>query len=236
MCLSNKNWRPTQEQAISIQRLLNPSVEICALEKQPVKIAGVDVAYLRSGEECFAAMVVQDGPTGRVVDQAVVRNPVPYPYVPGLLAFREAPPLVHAFSRLRIPPDLVFVDGHGILHPRGVGLASHLGILLDLPTIGCAKGTPSRRRDLSGRPRGNRGSYDPVSLSGEPPAGVLLCTRDAHKPLYVSPGHKITLQESIHWVLQATGRYRTPEPIRQAHQLSRRARTAAESPLRGRRS
>jgi deoxyribonuclease V len=235
MCLADERWRPTQEQAISIQKWLKPLVEIRPLEGETRKIAGADVAYSRKGRDCFAAIVVLDGPVGKVIDQAVVRNPVPYPYVSGLLAFRELPPLVHAFSQLREVPDLLFVDGHGILHPRGVGLASHLGILLDIPTIGCAKGPPLQKPGPDVHPRGRRGSYNPLSLTGDRPAGAVLHTRDRHKPLYASPGHRITLQESIQWVLEATGRYRVPEPLRQAHQLAGRARHEAGSAVKGER-
>lgn len=228
MSFSNTSWRPTQEEAVAIQRALKASVEIRPLPGRPRRIGGADVAYLRDGKACFAAWVVLDGPGGKVLDRAVVRKPVPFPYIPGLLAFREAPPLVHAFSRLRTPPDLAFVDGHGILHPRGLGLASHLGILLDLPTIGCAKGIAAEKRGFAELAAATRGRHAPLSLTAGNPEGVLLCTRDRHKPLCVSPGHRITLRESIEWTLLATGRYRMPEPLRQAHQLATRARNAVE--------
>jgi deoxyribonuclease V len=177
-------------------------------------------------------MVVLEGLGGDVIDQAVVQDPVAYPYVSGLLAFRETPPLVHAYSKLTKVPELVFVDGHGILHARGVGLASHLGILLDIPTIGCAKGPPLRKPGFGDLPRGKRGTYHPLLLTGDRPAGALLHTRDQQKPLYISPGHKITLEESIQWALRATRRYRIPEPIRRAHQLASRVRRERDEAIR----
>ena len=231
--MSPEFWRPTQEQAIAIQRLLASSVKICPLPREPRKIAGADVAYSRHGQGCFAAIVISEGLGGAVIDQAVVQGPVPYPYVAGLLAFREAPPLVHAYSKLNTVPELVFVDGHGILHARGVGLASHLGIVLEIPTIGCAKGPPLRKPGFETLPGDQRGSYYPLALTGDQPTGALLRTRDLHKPLYISPGHKITLEESIQWVLRATGRYRLPEPLRRAHQLASRVRAEADSAERG---
>ncbi len=172
-------------------------------------------------------MVVLDGPCGDEIDRAVVRHTVPFPYVSGLLAFREALPLVHAFSRLGSAPDLIFVDGHGVLHPRNMGLASHLGILLDVPTIGCAKTPPLRKGTAALPAPDTRGKHEPLHIVGEQPQGVVLCTRDLHNPVYVSPGHRITLQESIDWVLQATGRCRLPEPIRRAHTLAGHTRSPA---------
>ena len=222
------NWQPTREEAVSIQRCLAPSVQIRPLPRPPRNIAGADVAYLRNEACCFAATVVLDVVTGELLDQAVVQHPEPYPYVSGLFAFREVPPLLHAFSKLREVPDLVFADGHGILHPRGIGLASHLGILLDIPTVGCAKGPPLRKSGFKDLPRGKRGTYHPFTLTGGRLAGALLHTRDFHNPLCISPGHKITLTESIHWTLETTGRYRIPEPLRRAHQLATNARRASQ--------
>ena len=228
MLLLDGTWLPTREQAISIQRTLAPSVQICPLPQRPRNIAGADVAYLRHEAYCFAATVVLDAVTGEELDQAVVRHPVSYPYVSGLLAFREVPPLLHAFSKLREVPDLVFADGHGILHPRGLGLASHLGILLGVPTIGCAKGPPLRKSGFGDLPRGKRGTYHSLALTGDRPAGVLLHTRDLSRPLCISPGHRITLKESIQWTLETTGRYRIPEPLRRAHQLATGTRRASQ--------
>ena len=208
MSVFDASWRPTLKEAIGVQRVLSEAVEIRPLSREPRTVAGADVAYLRDGKTCFAAMVVSDAITDEVLDQAVVEHSVPYPYVSGLLAFREVLPLVHAFCELRTVPELVFVDGHGTLHPRGVGLASHLGILLDIPTIGCAKGSPLRRAGFGDLPRGARGTCHPLFARGDRGRGVLLHTKGLHKPLCISPGHKITLEESIQWALRVTGRFR----------------------------
>lgn len=232
MVVFDASWRPTRNEAIAVQRSLSAAVEIRPLSRQPRTIAGADVAYSRNGQACFASMVVSDAITDQVLDQSVVKDSVPYPYVSGLLAFREVLPLVHAFCRLRVVPELVLVDGHGTLHPRGVGLASHLGILLDLPTIGCAKGPPLRPEGFGHLPRGNRGSCHALSAGSDRTRGVLLHTKALHKPLCISPGHKITLEESIQWALRLTGRFRVPEPIRRAHHLATKARLTAEGPSR----
>jgi deoxyribonuclease V len=151
------------------------------------------------------------------VEQVVARAQVRFPYVPGLLSFREIPVLLPCFERLRTPPDLVIVDGQGIAHPRRLGLAAHLGLLLDLPSIGCAK---SR---LTGHPAGElapeRGARVPLVDRGET-VGYALRTRAGTSPVFVSTGHRIGLDEAAAWVLACATRFRLPEPTRLAHQAA----------------
>ena len=159
------------------------------------------------------AIVVLNYPELRLVETKVVSSKVDFPYVPGLLSFREAPLTLAACERLTLTPDLILVDGQGIAHPRRMGLASHLGLFLDTPTIGCAKSL------LCGsykQPGDEPGSYSEVVDGGET-IGVALRTKLGTKPIYVSIGHKVDLETAIYWVLQCCRGYRLPEPCRLAH-------------------
>lgn len=183
-------------------------------------IAGTDISVgsdLPGGAPGRAAVVVLTWPNLEPVEQSVVEARVEFPYLPGLLSFREIPVLAPAFQRLRSRPDLLVADGQGIAHPRRLGLAAHLGLLLDLPAIGCAK---SR---LTGRPAaeldGERGARVSLVDRGET-VGVALRTRKDTNPVYVSTGHKVSLDAAADWVLALATRYRLPEPTRLAHQAA----------------
>lgn len=184
-----------------------------------VTTAGVDVAYGRPGKiaEAQAAAVVFDNATVSAGEQAVVRIPVHFPYVPGLLTFREAPAAVAALRALSSPPDLLLCDGHGIAHPRRCGFASHLGVALDLPSIGVAK---SRLIGTHEDPGSEPGAWTSLLHHGDV-IGACLRTKRGIKPLYVSIGHRISLTTAISLVLRLTTRYRLPEPIRLADRLSK---------------
>jgi deoxyribonuclease V len=143
---------------------------------------------------------------------------IPFRYIPGLLSFREGPILVKTFQKLKIKPDLMIYDGQGIAHPRGFGLASHLGLWLDLPSIGCAK-TPLLGEFISPGP--SQGSFELIRREGKE-VGVVLRTKDKIKPLFISPGHRIDLLTSIQIILTTCQGFRIPEPLRRAHQLSRK--------------
>jgi deoxyribonuclease V len=172
-----------------------------------------------------AAVVVLEWPSLRAVEQSIERAGVRFPYIPGLLSFRELPLVLPAFARLSIRPDLVIVDGQGIAHPRRFGIAAHLGVLLDLPAIGCAK---SR---LTGLPRGElgaeKGARVPLIDRGEC-VGYEVRSRTDVKPLYVSPGHRIGAEAAVEWVLRLTAGYRLPEPTRLAHQAAAGAAVASQ--------
>jgi deoxyribonuclease V len=188
-------------------------------------VAAADVSADRFATRLFAGVVVYDRRTKTVVDQAVIEHPARFPYVPGLLSFREAPPVLAAFGALRVTPHIVICDGQGKAHPRRIGLACHLGIWLDLPTIGCAK---SLLCGEHAEPGPARGQHRPLYHEGEI-VGSVLRTREGCKPLYLSVGHRCNLAFARRAVLELTPRYRQPEPIRLAHALVNHARIQAKS-------
>lgn len=184
-------------------------------------VAGVDVSFDRTSPMLFGAVVVLDARTLAVVDSATAQVRASFPYVPGYLAFRELPPLLAAFARLRVTPDLVVCDAHGRAHPRRFGLASFLGVALDLPSIGCAKSV------LIGEhvpPTRERGAFTPLRDCGVT-LGSALRTREGIEPVYVSVGHRICLATARRWVLRITLQHRLSEPIRAAHAESNRVRS-----------
>lgn len=187
------------------------------------RVAGLDASYW--GEMGIGAAVVMSWPALEVLEERWVVQEVSFPYIPGYLSFREVPLLEDALRGVRQPPDLLFVDGQGIAHPRGIGLASHLGVLLGMPTIGCAK------EPLVGsgeEPEDRRGAISPLRYR-ERVVGVALRTKLGVKPIYVSPGHLIDLERSWRVVLEATRGYRLPEPVRRAHLLAQRVRRLLEA-------
>lgn len=180
------------------------------------RVAGVDAHY--DAGRVWAAVVVMSLPDLVTVESALIQRPLAFPYVPGLLSFREAPAILDALHRLSGRPDLLLVDGQGLAHPRRFGLACHLGVLADVPTIGVAK---SRLVGTHQEPGIARGAWSPLIDRGET-IGAVLRTRRAVKPVFVSVGHRISLETAIDLVLRCTSRFRLPEPIREADRLSRR--------------
>ena len=180
-------------------------------------VAGADLAYLGDGSRAWAAVVLWSPADGAVVETVTVSGRPGFPYVPGYLSFREGPLLLRAFKRLRRTPDLVLFDGQGIAHPRGLGLAAHVGVLLDLPSVGCAK---SRLVGEHGEPGRRRGDWTPLVLEGRQ-VGAVVRSRDDVKPLWISPGHRIGVRQAVRWTL-ACCRMRVPEPIRLAEQIVNR--------------
>ena len=181
-------------------------------------VAGVDAGFEDRGKLTRAAVVVMRWPDLEIIEQVVAREPTSFPYVPGLLSFRELPAVLAAFERLAALPDLVLCDGQGIAHPRRFGIACHLGVLLDIPTIGVGKSRLTGQFDEPGPARGNR---SPLLDDGEI-IGLALRTRDHVRPLFVSPGHRVSLESAADWVLRCTTRYRLPEPIRAADRIASR--------------
>jgi deoxyribonuclease V len=183
-------------------------------------IAGLDAAFSRDGLECLGAVVLWDMSDRRVVEQHVGRRLLRFPYVPGLLSFREAPALLAALRRLRTTPDLLMCDGQGLAHPRRFGIACHLGVLCDLPAVGCAK---SRLVGQHEEPPQPRGASVPLRQHDEI-LGVVLRTQSGVRPVYVSVGHRIDLAGAQRIVLTCAVRYRLPEPTRLADHLAARAK------------
>ncbi len=179
----------------------------------PRFIAGVDIAVGKAGEMATGAVVILSYPEMELVETEVAHGELNLPYIPGLLSFRESPLALAAFEKLTVTPDLILVDGQGIAHPRRMGLASHLGLFLNTPTIGCAKSLLCGTHQTPGT---EPGSYTEVTDNGET-IGAALRTKLGVKPVYVSIGHKIDLENAIHWVLQCCRGYRLPEPSRLAH-------------------
>jgi deoxyribonuclease V len=188
-------------------------------------VAATDVSFDRGGEELYAAVVVVRAGTFELVERVGVAGPAAFPYVPGLLSFREAPALIRAFEKLQARPDVVLCDGQGIAHPRRLGIASHLGLWLDLPTVGCAKSRLCGRFD---EPGPNRGDRSPLVDRGEV-VGAVVRTRPRVKPLFVSPGHLCDLEGAVELVLATLDKVRLPAPSRLAHAYVNEVRRAARS-------
>lgn len=205
------------ERARAEQRAMAHRVVLVDDPRPVTKVAGVDLAYAVDSDRLVAAAVVLDRSTLAVLDEAVVEGTATVPYVPGLLSFREAPWALAAIGRLTVEPDLVVCDGQGIAHPARFGLACHLGVALDLPSIGCAK---THYVGTFDPPAAARGSRSPLSLDGDV-VGTVLRTRDGVKPLHVSPGHRVSVDTAADLVLELAPRYRQPETTRVADHLAR---------------
>lgn len=217
------SWPQTYQEAVAIQEELRHRVRLIPLPRPPRLIAGADAITDRADRLIFGAIAVYSYPALELVEEATAAGECPFPYRTGLLSFREVPILAAAFKRLKNRPEVILVDGQGIAHPRGLGLASHLGLVLDLPTIGAAK---SRLAGEGEEPDLEAGSSSSLIYQGKT-VGLILRTKQGIRPLYLSPGHLITLEESRDLTLGCVTKYRVPQPLRQADQLTRRLKTAA---------
>ncbi len=206
--------------AIRLQQRLASRVRIEPLTGPIRLVAGADMAFSPGGDRCLAGMVVYDLQTGETVEEVLAWRAVRFPYVPGLLSFRETPAVLAAARKLKTEPDVFMFDGQGLAHPRRMGFASHAGLLLDRPAIGCAK---SRLCGEHRDPPSRAGRYAELVESGEV-VGAVLRTRPGVKPVYVSVGHRVTLEDAIRVVMACVTRYRLPEPTRRAHILVTRHR------------
>ncbi len=209
-------WNVTPAEARQIQEQVRSQVSRKnGKELKRIRyVAGIDCA-LRDNQ-AIAAVPVLDFDTMELVELAVIEKPLTFPYVPGLLTFRECPAILAAIELLRVKPDLVMVDGQGIAHPRRIGIAAHLGVLLDKPTIGCAK---SRLIGTHDEPHHKAGCYTDL-WDKDDLIGAVLRTRERCNPLYISIGHKVDLPTAIDLVLECCRGYRLPEPTRFAHQAA----------------
>jgi deoxyribonuclease V len=220
-------WNLSYAEARRLQTELAGRVEVVPLKEEPGLIAGLDCAFSGDGRRIFAAAVVLrvagtragrgGGPESfefEPVETASAAQETMFPYIPGLLSFREAPACLEAVQRLATQPDLFMIDGQGVAHPRRLGLASHLGLFLDKPTVGCAK---SRLIGEFDEPSPEKGAWSPLR-DGAEVIGAAVRTRSRVKPVFVSVGHKCRLEDAIRITLACTTRYRIPEPTRLAHQ------------------
>lgn len=222
------DWEVTPEEAAAIQNRLRAQVRVEPLDVAAVEtVAGADVSFDRGGETVFGGFVVLRLPKLSVIESAGVRARATFPYIPGLLSFRETPALLQAWERLSTRPDALICDGQGLAHPRRFGIACHLGLLLDLPTLGCAKsllvGTHAEVEDRVG-------AWAPLLHRGET-VGAALRTRAGVSPVYVSVGHRIDLESALALVRRCLGRTRLPEPTRQAHLFVNRLRRGGREPI-----
>lgn len=218
-------WDLTPRAAIALQERLRAKVIVAPLPMlgDGALIAGTDVSYDKHSDRLFAAVVVLRLPKMEIVEQATAEERARFPYVPGLLSFREIPPLLECFRKLSLTPTAVLVDGQGLAHPRRFGLACHLGWLLELPTIGCAKSILCGEFiNLSAR----RGATAPL-IHRDETVGLAIRTRTGVQPMYISIGHRTELAGAAELVLRCAKRYRLPEPTRAAHILGNQLRLAA---------
>jgi deoxyribonuclease V len=226
------DWDLTTEQAIELQRKLASQVRILDTAQQRSAnnnslknckyIAGADASYGKNADTIHSIVVVMNASDMTVVETQHATAPLSFPYVPGLLSFREAPVLLKAFEMVQTPIDLVMFDGAGFAHPRRFGIACHVGLWLDLPCIGVAKSRLCGHYEEPGEKRGQR---SPLKV-GDEVIGTVLRTKDKTNPLYVSPGHLISFEDAVHWVLECGRGYRISEPTRQADILVEAARRA----------
>ena len=211
------SWNLSTSEAVALQKRL--ATEVIREDRlgSVRRVAGVDVGYGKRGGDARAAVVVLDLADLTVLESVTATRAVAFPYVPGLLSFREAPVAIEALGKLLIRPDLLLCDGQGIAHPRRLGIASHLGLLLDIPSIGVAK---SRLIGTHEDPGPRRGDWAPLVNKGEV-IGAVLRTRPGTKPIYVSIGHRICLDTAVSCVMRCTTRFRLPETTRAADRLSK---------------
>ena len=207
-------WDISPSEAIRIQIKLKNRVRLEPLQKPVVRVAGADIAIFRKSQEAFAGVVVMSYPDMTILEKRGKRVQVSFPYIPGLLSFREIPGLIMLFEKLTYEPDLILVDGQGIAHPRRMGLATHLGLIFNKPTIGCAK---SRLFGRYREPGLKAGSTQPLLTDQKEVVGAVVRTKTNVRPLFISGGHKIDLDASVHFTLTSCRGYRLPEPTRQAH-------------------
>ena len=209
------SWDVTYKEAVKIQNDLKDKVSLKKIDKRIKYVAGLDVSYAKGFNIMWAGVVVLDFPSLNKAEERWSQKKVSFPYIPGLLSFREIPALIDALRKMEIEPDLIFCDGQGIAHPRGLGLASHLGILLKKPTIGCAKSPLVGTYNQVGEGKGN---YTYL-IHQNRIIGAVVRTRSKVKPIFISPGYGVMLNDCVKFVLETCSKYRIPEPTRQAHLL-----------------
>ena len=212
------SWNLTPEEARAQQTALQERVSLTDNFGEVQTIAGVDLSFSSDGETGFAVVVVLSFPGFQALETCYAAAPVSMPYVPGLLSFRESPIALEAFAQIQTAPDMIFVDGQGQAHPRGFGIACHLGVLLDVPSVGVAKSFLYGHYDRTAALVPGR-SVPLLDKAGERVIGSVVQTKPRTNPLFISPGHRISVDSATRLVLDCVRGYRLPEPTRQAHSL-----------------
>lgn len=204
------------KEAEALQRLLSEKIVLEDRFSSLNLIGGVDTSFSKDGK-ALSVIVIMSFPSMEIIEISHYFTVGPFPYIPGFLSFREGPIIIKAWEKLKIKPDLLLIDGQGYAHPRNLGVASHLGVVLDIPTIGCAK---SLLVGSFEEPESLKGSKSPIFYRGKM-IGIALRTKDSVKPVFVSPGHKVSFETSVDIVMKTVTRYKIPEPLRYAHQYSK---------------
>ncbi len=219
-------WTLTSREAIELQKELRADVRIKPLVHSVKTIAGADISFNKFSSTVYAGLVVLRLPSLEVIEEVCVISETSFPYVPGLLSFRESPSVLEAWAKLKTEPDAVMFDGQGIAHPRRVGIASHVGLIVERPTLGCAKSVLVGKYE---EPEKTRGAWTELIDKGEV-VGAAVRTKNNVQPVFVSPGHLIDLASAINLTLQCDGGYRQPEPTRRAHLLVNALRRGERAP------
>ncbi len=219
-------WDLSPREAVDLQKSLAEEVRIEPLSMRFKFLGAADISYCKDTDLLIAVVLSFRWPSLDLIESAHHVCKSAFPYIPGLLAFREVPPLIEAYRKIRQKPDVLLCDGQGIAHPRKMGFASHLGLCLGIPTVGCAKSRLcGEHESLTLR----KGSSKPLVLNGER-VGLVFCSREGVQPVYISPGHLADITSSKRLVSRCLGRYRIPEPLRLAHIEANRIRVALRAP------
>jgi deoxyribonuclease V len=208
------------QQAVQLQKELRNKIDITPLDKKVQTVGGADISFDLGSDVLHAALVVLQLPDLQPIARCLVSDEITFPYIPGLLAFREIPVLLKAWEKLQIKPDVLIMDGHGLAHPRRMGIATHFGIEVDHPTIGCAKNILTGSH---GELSINKGNYSTM-MEGDEKVGLALRSRTNINPIYISPGHKLSFEDAYKIVMQSLTKYKLPRTIRLAHQWANRLR------------
>lgn len=211
----------TTTQARDIQNQLRNNIQLQPLRKEIQTIAGADISLNRFSEIIYAGIVLLRYEDMQPLAYSLVKGMTRFPYIPGFLAFREVPALVQALEQMKVKPDMIMVDGHGIAHPRRMGIAAHFGSLVNMPTLGCAK------KKLFGKyqePAITKGAVEPI-MDKEEMIGYALRSKDKVKEVFISPGNKMSMEDSLRIAMHCVGKYRLPEPTRRAHEFVNLFRT-----------
>jgi deoxyribonuclease V len=220
------DWDVTPREAVELQKSLRERVRLTPLTRPIETIAGTDISFNKFEPAVYAGIVVLRLPSLEVVEEVGVVSETRFPYVPGLLSFRETPSVLEAWAKLKTEPDAVMFDGQGLAHPRRVGIACHVGLLIERPTLGCAKSVLVGKYE---EPPQERGEWSPMIDKGET-VGAAVRTKNRVQPIFVSPGHMIDLPGAIKLTLECDGGYRQPEPTRRAHHLVNALRRGERAP------